>query len=379
MRKTIVAIGLLFAITACNTKKDGYTIEGTLAGIDSGKVIINNYSEDHPIADTTAIKNGKFTFTGKVTTPELFTLYIDGEEGGLSFFLANGKISIIGEVQALHDASVAGPNLTMEAKSLMNQRDSIFTQVRNLFTPEMYMELENPATPEKRKAELMALYEEAIEKVSALSALCNELYDGYVKANPHSALSVFLVASSLLDEYTDEELSALVANFKTQPELAENRFLKIIEEHAKVAAGDIEVDRVTPDFTQEDPDGNPITFSTIYKQNKLTMIDFWASWCGPCRQFNPTLVKLYEQYHPKGFEILAVSFDNERENWLGAIANDKLTWPQVSNLQGRRNVLGKQFGVPHIPYNVLVNAEGVIVAKGVEGDELEQFLQKQLN
>ncbi|MDR0694625.1 MAG: TlpA family protein disulfide reductase, partial [Prevotellaceae bacterium] len=101
-------------------------------------------------------------------------------------------------------------------------------------------------------------------------------------------------------------------------------------------------------------------------------------WCGPCRRFNPALVKIYNQYHPKGFEIVAVSCDKEKDEWLKAIANDKLTWFHVSDLKGWNNAVAKQFNILSIPQNVFVNADGIIVGKKISEDALENFLKEQL-
>ena len=108
------------------------------------------------------------------------------------------------------------------------------------------------------------------------------------------------------------------------------------------------------------------------------MIDFWASWCGPCRKFNPSLAKLYEKYRSRGFEIIGVSFDREKDDWLAAIADDRLSWPQVSSLQGGMNPVGRLYRVSSIPQNVFVDTDGVIVAIQVEGDRLDDFLREQL-
>ena len=106
------------------------------------------------------------------------------------------------------------------------------------------------------------------------------------------------------------------------------------------------------------------------------MIDFWASWCGPCRQENPKVVALYNDYHEQGFEILGVSFDTDRAKWLDAIAADGLTWPQVSDLEGWQNAAGQVYGVRSIPHTVLLDPEGVIIAKNLRGEELREKLEE---
>jgi thiol-disulfide isomerase/thioredoxin len=108
-------------------------------------------------------------------------------------------------------------------------------------------------------------------------------------------------------------------------------------------------------------------------------VDFWAAWCGPCRRENPNNVSLYADYKDKGFEILGVSFDNNREDWIKAINDDGLTWPQVSDLKGWKSAAGKLYGVSSIPHTVLLDKEGVIIAKNLRGEELREKVAELLD
>jgi peroxiredoxin len=137
----------------------------------------------------------------------------------------------------------------------------------------------------------------------------------------------------------------------------------MIEEQKKTAVG-----VVAPDFTMNDPDGKPIQLSSL--RGKVVMIDFWASWCAPCRQENPNVVKLYNQYHDKGFEILGVSLDRGKDEWIQAIKDDQLTWLHVSDLQFWQNAVARQYGVNSIPQTYLLDKEGKIIAKGLRSEQL---------
>lgn len=131
---------------------------------------------------------------------------------------------------------------------------------------------------------------------------------------------------------------------------------------------------VAPVFTQNDPDGNPISLEDF--KGKVVLLDFWASWCGPCRRENPNVVKVYEKYKDQGFEILGVSLDKDRKRWVDAIAKDNLTWPQVSDLKGWSNEAGRMYGVSSIPHTVLVDGEGKIIALKLRGEALEKKLEE---
>ncbi len=225
-------------------------------------------------------------------------------------------------------------------------------------------------TSAERKEEIDVLYD-------AIEAEKKAPYITYIKENPYSPYSVAILQKSYMGDFSIDELSAMVDSMQQQVTLQGNRLVKEVAATVAIMKATA-VGQIAPDFTQNDPDGNPITFSDVYKKNKLTMIDFWASWCGPCRRFNPTLVKLYEKYHRKGFEIMAVSLDQTHEKWVKGIADDKLTWPQVSDLKYWNSEVAKQYNIRLIPQNVFVDADGKIVAKRVSEDEMDTFIAGQL-
>ncbi|MDR0582044.1 MAG: AhpC/TSA family protein [Prevotellaceae bacterium] len=379
MKKTVTVISALIMATAgCTSVPAGYVVQGTIAGMDTGKIILTNESSLYPLSDTAELKGGKFTFTGTVTSPENVSLYVNGgEDGAITLFLVNGVITVEGDIAALPEAKITGPQVVMDAQALLRLGDSLVNAARPSYPPDFFDLLEDEQAPAKLKAERQALYEQALEQIMAAGEKTRELYKAYARKNPYSPLTVWFIANSITTHSLDE-LASLSDSLQQQPDLQGNRYLAQIVEYVTNARG-IEVGKIVPDFTQAAPDGAPLTFSSVYKKNKLTMIDFWASWCGPCRRFNPALVKIYNRYHAKGFEIVAVSCDKKKDEWLKAIAGDNLTWYHVSDLQGWNNAVAKQFNILSIPQNVFVDADGVIVAKQVDEEALENFLKKQLN
>jgi peroxiredoxin len=131
-----------------------------------------------------------------------------------------------------------------------------------------------------------------------------------------------------------------------------------------------------PDFTQTDTSGIAVTLSSL--QGKYVLIDFWASWCKPCRAQNPALLRVYQKYKDKGFTILGVSLDSKKDAWLKAIHNDKLEWQQVSDLNLWNNVVAKQYKIKSVPQNYLLDTQGVIIGKNLKEDELNELLEKEL-
>ena len=132
------------------------------------------------------------------------------------------------------------------------------------------------------------------------------------------------------------------------------------------------------DLALPGPGGNVVKVSDYVSQNMLTLIDFWASWCGPCRAEMPYVVRTYQAFHDKGFEIVGVSFDNNRETWLAAISQLQMAWPQMSDLKGWESEGARVYHVQAIPSNVLIDRQGYIVARDLRGDELYEFVMSAL-
>ncbi|MEL7119736.1 MAG: TlpA disulfide reductase family protein, partial [Bacteroidota bacterium] len=153
---------------------------------------------------------------------------------------------------------------------------------------------------------------------------------------------------------------------EAQPTIA-NTLNQLIEQQRAFMIGG-----VAPDFSQNTPKGEAMKLSDL--RGKVVLVDFWASWCGPCRRENPNVVRLYNQYKEQGFDILGVSLDRDKSRWLGAIEKDGLTWNHVSDLKGWQNAVAKMYNVSSIPQTLLIDQEGRILAKNLRGPALEQKL-----
>lgn len=168
--------------------------------------------------------------------------------------------------------------------------------------------------------------------------------------------------------------SEYYAAFRDQVDRAEQQMELARQQEEQQAMLDnmIPVGSEAPDFTQNTPEGKPLSLSSL--RGKVVLIDFWASWCRPCRMENPNVVKVYDKYHNKGFEILGVSLDRDRDAWLQAIEHDGLPWKHVSDLQFWNNAVAQQYGISSIPHTILLDREGKVLAKNLRGKALEDKL-----
>ncbi len=368
MRKIVIlAIAVLMAVS-CGSE-NSYTIKGVITGnsdaIVDGKVYLTNRDRSFPIRDTAQIKNGKFVFTGTVKTPEQYVINIDGLRGGMIILLDNAEYTINAVDSLLKDAEVKGGETFELAKEYSAKAEAMFTEeVENALNI-----LRNRAAAEADKLAADVIYSKFMEDH-------NSLLDSMILAHPLSQFSLYYLADKI-NEMELDSLQSLVTGYKALPEYAENRTLAAMDDHLQKELS-LSIGNQAPEFTMNDTNGNPVALSDVYKKGKVTMIDFWAGWCGPCRNFNPTLVKIYNEYHAKGFEIIGVSLDRNRQEWLDAIKTDKLTWTNVSDLSYWNSDAAKLYNVRFIPQNVFVDSEGKIIARRLEEGEIVDLLNSLL-
>jgi thiol-disulfide isomerase/thioredoxin len=176
-------------------------------------------------------------------------------------------------------------------------------------------------------------------------------------------------------KYELNELEDFVNNFNIAQD---NEFANLLNEYiAKLKL--VSVGQPYLDFTQETPEGNFLALSELVGKSKLLLVDFWASWCGPCRAENPNVVAVYNDYHEKGFDILGVSLDMNKENWIKAIETDGLIWHNVSDLKYWNNAAAQDYAISSIPSNLLIDENGIIIAKNLRGEDLRKKVEEILN
>jgi thiol-disulfide isomerase/thioredoxin len=340
----------------CSSLNGGFAIKGSLE--EKPVYLVSAAPGATDTLATGTSKDGKVQLTGKVDKPVLARLVVEGGETR-TLFLENGNTYVLNDGRF---------EATTEAQKRINQFDEVvqtITTLRAKVTANLMQLLTSPEFQESMTAETSRL---------------QERLNNLITADPDSELTAYLLyaieaaggnASNLVD--------LLGENAKTT---AYAKALKIFNPEPAVDASVVDplatpVGEIAPDFTLPTPGGETLSLHGV--KAKLKLIDFWASWCAPCRGENPNVVKVYAEYHPKGLEIIGVSLDSDRAKWLKAIEDDHLAWKHGSDLQGWQAAPAQLYGVKAIPFTVLVDENNKVIALNLRGDALKAKIAELLD
>jgi peroxiredoxin len=356
MRKLFYLYVIAGLAAACSSEPH-YVINGNIQGADSVTFVLQKREAGKIVTiDSAVARKGSFKMKGgAVKHPEMVLLSARDSRMRTTFYLENSEITITGALDSLYAVKITGSKTQDEYQGLINSNKPLsdkYSKIYNEF--QMAVQSDDTAKASKLRKDAMAVENEM-----------KDLQKDFVKNNPSSFVAPSVLAGlslnmegSEIEAYIDA-MDTAVANTEIIKDL-KNR----VEKTKTVAIG-----QKAPDFTLNNPEGNPVS---LYSKigSKLLLIDFWAGWCAPCRRENPNVVKVYNEFHRKGFDIFGVSLDQRKEEWVKAIADDKLTWTHVSDLKYWDNAAAKLYAVNSIPANFLLDENGVIIGKNLRSDEL---------
>jgi len=367
MRKCAYIFLIFITIIACNENKEGFTINGTLTGelANGTHVFLKKTNEkNQPVdIDTTTVENGIFAFAGAVDTPELHYIFIDQIRGNIPVIIEKGEITVMAQKDSLMFAEIEG--------TLQNDLFSDFLEEsRAMSKKAMSMNADmREASARKDTATMTSLRDEYFE----FQEEAKNLELDYVKENPNALISALILDKTLTTKALPEnEVKELYEALTT--EIKETKVGKKIKGKL-VKSESTAIGSKAPNFSAPTPTGEELALNDVL--GKVTILDFWAAWCKPCRAENPNVVKVYNEYHDKGLNILGVSLDRRAEDWKKAIADDGLVWNHVSNVD-YFDEIAKLYNVDAIPATFILDENGIIVAKNLRGDALGQKIGEML-
>ncbi|WP_114941636.1 TlpA disulfide reductase family protein [Mucilaginibacter endophyticus] len=389
MKKLFFYIVAMLPVTALAQTNDTFIINGKLGNVSTpAKVYLSYQLGANNVTDSTNVVNGAFSFTGTIINPVNATIavnykglplekFIDAnykyaDNGSLisktaddlDFFLEKGTITIASK-DSIDKAQITGSQLNIDNVKLQAQLKAINQKGEKL------MAEAKAATPEQQKS---AAFRSAMQaRYKALQTEQKTTLKSFISANPNSYLSLLALTSVSGPAPDVSEVEPLYNSLSQNIRDTEaGKMMKAQLEALKVTA----IGSEAPDFIQNDVNGNPVKLSSF--RGKYVLLDFWASWCGPCRQENPNVARNYARFKNKNFTVVGVSLDRPdgKSAWLAAIKSDGLDWTQLSDLKFWNNQAAALYSVTSIPQNYLIDPQGKIIAKNLRGEDLDAKLEQ---
>jgi peroxiredoxin len=360
MHKMIYLLLAMMAMSSCSKTPDSYTIQLDLEGSE-GKWVKLMAMEDRRYVtfDSVLVEaNTPAVLSRSVEGVNTMYLTLEGDQGSLQLLIENASYDISG--------SLEDPEISTDGKA-QNDLNAYNDKVRPIDDKmaELVAQLRSGDDPLKLDSLREAYYALNDEKSAIDSA--------YIVENPSSYASVLALRGTFyMLDIKGLEL-ALTSLDTPLHQMEEYKYMYGKLERMKA----VDIGQMYTDFELPTPEGGSLKVSEVHNGNVM-LIDFWASWCGPCRRANPGVVAIYADYKDQGFEILGVSLDRDAASWKKAIADDKLTWPHISDLKYWNSEGAELYGVPAIPHTVLIDREGKIIAKNLHGDELREAIESLL-
>jgi peroxiredoxin len=337
-------------------QSEGFVVKGTLTDIVEGTEVKLLNSQDKATIAQGTVKGGSFVLKGKLQEPNLVWLTI-GNTQPQYIYLENGTVKVSGSTKNI---KVEGSKSHVDFDNFRKKFDPLGAQL-------------GTAAEQIQKAQTLQDREALISKYDSLNRVLSGEVSAFVASRPSSYVSPFVlyVTTQFNRDINIVEKDYLQLDSTIRYSIIGKALAQFIT-YNKV--GTIGTDAI--DFAQADTSGKTVSLSSF--RGKYVLIDFWASWCGPCRRENPNVVKAFEKFKDKNFTILGVSLDQNKEAWLKAIEKDNLTWTHVSDLQSWSNAVAQLYRVQSIPQNFLIDPNGKIVAKNLTGETLTEELCKLL-
>ena len=372
MKKLLFIAGILLFTVSCNQLKDNeFLIKGKINGIADGKKVFVELPTEtgSTFKDTGVVNKGTFELKGTVEGMELAFIRVEEQEFNLPIILEKGEIKAIINKDTIEKSSVTGTKNNDIFQKFNDDTKAISDKVTKFQKDNSKKMM--IAQRSKDTVTINALKKQYIAYQEEMNLFSKK----FIKENPNAYLSVLLLENFLMRKYLEtSEITALY------DKLADDVKKTKSGERIKTSLNAIKtvvIGKPAPMFSGPSPYGKTVSLKEV--MGKVTIIDFWASWCAPCRAENPNVVALYNEFHSKGLNIIGVSLDKDAAKWKEAIAKDGLIWSHVSNLKFWEDPIAKQYNIQSIPATYILDAKGVIVAKDLRGEALKAKVKELLD
>lgn len=362
MKQLKFLFGLAFAaISMISCDSNGFKVKGEVEGIDDGDTLFIMSNTPTPL-DTLIVEDGKFEWKGEADSVFLCSVVAPKTMTSTFFFREPGTINLL--LSANGDSKVSGT----ESNEGLQELGAIFVEAQKKGEALM-TKVYNDSLTEDQRVDIYTQYTEIQKEVAVKT---KEL----ALRNINNELGYFLITQMAYgDDITRDELKETID--KLPSKFQGRQAIKDIKKRLSEIFS-TEIGQQIPDFKMQTPEGQEISIMSLVKQNKLTILDFWASWCEPCREAMPEMKQMLTDYQAKGLGIIGISLDDDRKAWVGCIDELQLTWPQMSDLKGGSSTIARSFKVQGIPYTVILDQQGKILSKGLRGEKISQFVSEHL-
>tara|TARA_Y100000746_G_C15463529_1_gene432654 strand:- start:871 stop:2001 length:1131 start_codon:yes stop_codon:yes gene_type:complete len=361
-----ISLSFLVLLGSCGSQENQFELIGKADVADGTKIYVLQADQNNQpyIKDSTTVQSNNFKFQGISSTPQISYIQVEGVNGYVLAILENGDIKADLFKDSISKSKVYGTKSNddfikykSETKFLVDDMNNISYEAQDaIMTGDVStaMELEKEYNSKEREVMLYE-WDFIIDNLdSYMSALLLEVFMIENKVNKDSIIDVY---ESFSNRIKVSDVGKNIADLLSQYE------------------NPIEVGETAPDFTAPSINGSDVTLSEEVSKNNVTLLDFWAAWCRPCRVENPNLVRLYKSYNKDGFDIIGVSLDRTKEQWEQAVEDDNLLWTQVSNLNFWNDPIARRYSIRAIPQSFLINKEGVVIGKNLRGNDLEESIK----